>query len=309
MRSQSPNPNMFLEVCAALVALSAATPIPNVTSLFGLAALEPVPPTLGVEVQTKSFNSERDMLELLADFARSPDLRVGLLTVIHVADTGAVYVVLEQQPPAASVTLPLWPFLGTQLHDVDLVEVRYGPHQRISFSDVPVTPCILSVMSSGGGLFTLTNTFSQQLALAMSPKIKLSLIVAGATLATGVDSLDITFGESKAIACYFGAGTRVQVLARLSFLQFPEAVERTVTYSAATKRLIKSANWTKLESKDPQAGYGLVLVDRFETPSLECVTMERYLQCNAQDIVDTPLDPMAVFSFGAARQAARPKAP
>ncbi|KAL7665509.1 Secreted protein [[Candida] zeylanoides] len=300
---------MFLEVCAALVALSVATPIPNATSFVALVAPEPAPPALDVEVQVKTFNSERDMLGLLADFARSPDLRAGSSTVIYVADVGAVYVVPEQQPPAASVTFPLWPFLGTQSHDVDLVEVRYGPYQRISFSDVPVTPCISSVMSSGGGLFTLTNTFSQQLALAMSPKIKLSLIVAGAALATGVDSLDITFGESKAIACYFGADTRVQVLARSSFLQFPEAMERTVTYSAATKRLIKSAKWTKLENKNPHAaGYGLVMVDRFESPSLECVTMERYLQCNARDIVDTPSDPMAVFSLGAARQAAQTKA-
>lgn len=217
--------------------------------------------------------------------------------VLKIEETGSVYHFgdSEMQLPSGQSYLPEWMY--TPRRDIELLEVDYGEGVKLDALKIPVSSCKLAELSSGSGSTSLSTTIGYTVSILISEWIRWGVAVAGISLNTGLDSVDILASNSFSISCSYPQGNRLQIFAKLSYISFPNARMRKVVYRSSSRSIESESTWERIISSEGKyEQYGLVLFANVaHPPTLECVNYEADLRCDS--FVDLANDPLQALDY------------
>lgn len=127
--------------------------------------------------------------------------------------------------------------------------------------------------------------------------MEVGLAIAGVTLKTGMDNVDLLISNSFSITCTCPQGNRLQIFARINYVTFANARKRRVVYRGDSRSLDSNFDWERIVSSTGKyEDRGLVLYSKVNhPPTLECVNQEQYLQCNS--FFDLANDPLQILDY------------
>lgn len=233
---------------------------------------------------SKSFKTEKELIEstFWKELVKKKDPSVAESTVIYLVDSNTVYhFAASETDPNGVYGLPGW---MSSKRNIELLQVEYGKGFRASVEDIPVSPCMSSVISSGGGSFSQSYTWGQTLSLKLSPSISLNSALLGLTLNTQMDTLDVSYSSTGGILCNAPPGGKVQVFSTVSYMYFPEARKRDVLFRGKLDKFEPSSNWTRIANEESKySKFGAVFFDMSYIPQHECVTKSQFLLCGENE--------------------------
>lgn len=195
------------------------------------------------------------------------------------------------------------PGKGSNKRDIDLVEVQYGKSEEKSILDVPISHCVSSVFSSGGGSYSQSYTWKQGLSLSITPKLSALVAAVGVTVSGSFDSLSLGFSSTGSISCNAPPGGKVQVFSSIKYLFFPLARKRDVVFRSGDHDF-DTGRWSKVTGGKGNSEYnkfGAVFFDLSVIPHHQCVTKPEYLSCsdysNVLDMNNKNGDPRKGLGF------------
>lgn len=224
-----------------------------------------------------SFGSKEEMLRLpfWKNIVKQRNPAVAKSTVIYIRDTNTTLFFQDSELEASAQSFP---FFGKKSRDVEMTEVAWGLSEEKVVEGVPISRCVSSKFSSGGGSYSHSYTWKRLLSVTVSPKVSLSLVALGATLSGSLGSLGLSFSSTGSISCSAPAGGKVQVFTTIRYRTFPFAKKRRVTYSGHD---VETGEWVSFEDGDEEyRRFGPVFFDLSSVPNHHCVSKPEYLRCD-----------------------------
>ncbi|CAH2354534.1 hypothetical protein CLIB1423_17S01310 [[Candida] railenensis] len=217
--------------------------------------------------------------------------------VLKIEETGSVYHFgeSEMQLPTGQSFLPEWIYKPRR--DIELLEVDYGEGVKLDALNIPVSYCKSAELTSGSGSTVLSTTIGHTISIGISRWVRWGVVIAGISLNTGIDTVDISVSNSFSISCTYPQGNRLQVFAKINYISFPNARMRKVAYRSNSNSFESEEMWERIISSDGKyEEYGLVLFANVaHPPTLECVNFEADLRC--ESFVDLANDPLSALDY------------
>lgn len=225
------------------------------------------------------FESTDELLasSLWKNLQKKKDPMVAKSTVLYVKDTTSTYY-FDPSEYKEEATLSGLPFWKSKTRDINLIEVQYGDARTALLANIPVSPCLSSELSSGGGSYTHAFEFEHELSSSIGPGVSGTLGVVGVQL-DAATSIGFQFNSVGSLSCKAEPGMKTQVFAAIGFKYFPLARKRLVCVHGDE---IATAKWKKYneESEYEDDDLGAVFFDMSTLSQHQCVTIPQYLRCN-----------------------------
>lgn len=250
-------------------------------------------PTFSNNSTLSAIENDKDMLmpvlqpfdstdELLAsslwkNLQKKKDPIVAKSTVFYVKDTNSTYY-FDPSEYKEEITLSGLPFWKSKTREISLIEVQYGDARTAVLANIPVSPCLSSELSSGGGSYTYAFEFEHELSSSIGPGVSSTLGVVGVQL-DATNSIGFQFNSVGSLSCNAGPGMNTQVFAAIGFKYFPLARKRLVSIEGDE---IATGEWKKYndDSEHEDDDLGAVFFDMSTLSQHQCVTLPQYLKCN-----------------------------
>lgn len=239
----------------------------------------------GSTVSTRRFASENDLFksEFWKKLQKGKDPATAMTTAIYIEDTGAT---LYFGPSEYRDDLEKRnPWRKPKSREVEMLEVQFGDKKKAHVTDIPVSWCVSSKLSSSGASYTQSYKWTKAITVSIDIHTSVNVYTAGAGVSAGNDDLSISLSNTGSITCNAAPGKKVQVFGSFAYAFFPFAKKRSVIFS---KSRVSNGPWAKVVHGNPRLkSFGAIFFDLSSgPPNYFCVDDPNKLSCDEGSIVN-----------------------
>lgn len=195
-------------------------------------------------------------------------------TQVYVNDTGTVYQFLERKPSS-------WNPFSSRRQKVELLETCHGPHEEMQRNNIPISPCVISSLSSENMTYSYSFGLELTFELSFGPSATYmyDTTALGGSIMANVGLLSTGISHIGGIKCQPSSNKSVQIFANINLRYFPEAKSRETVYDFKTSKF-EPKEWVEVNTKfGEKETPGALFYDLTKIPTLECVTVFDEKQC------------------------------